>query len=95
MLFRSSRFAIECEVLDASSARPLARMVAFDRTQWIPARQMTDWSACARDFDAWSQDVSWLVQPEGLEPLPAGGADPAAPAEAPAASDSERTPVST
>ena len=85
-----SRFAFECEVLDAANARPLARMVVFDRAQWIPAHQNTDWNACARDFSAWAQDAAWLVQPV-LPPAPP--APPAAPA--PGTSDSERTPVST
>lgn len=98
-----SRFAFECELLDAANARPLARMVAFDRTQWIPARQTTDWSACERDFAAWAADAVWLVQRPVAGAPPAGaGAEPdAAPegepaaAPAPGTSDSDRTPVST
>ena len=91
-----SRFAFECEVLDAANARPLARMVAFDRTQWIPARQTTEWSACERDFDAWAADAAWLVQRPGEDAAPVEEApDAGAPTAVPGASDSERTPVST
>ena len=86
----ASRFAFECEVLDAANARPLARMVAFDRTQWIPAHGITEWRNCTRAFSTWADDAAWLVQP----PLPAPAGTPASGA-APATSDSERTPVST
>jgi hypothetical protein len=57
------RFAFECEVLDAGNARPLARMVSFDRTQWVRPRNITPWQACTRDFAQWARDAAWLVQP--------------------------------
>lgn len=79
------RFAFECEVLDAANRRPLARMVCFDRTQWIPARTPTPWSDCERDLPAWGRDAWWLVQPPAApvaEPW-APPAPEAAPAEAP------------
>jgi hypothetical protein len=80
------RFALECEVLDAVNRRPLARMVSFDRTQWIPARSVTPWQACERDLASWGRDAAWLVQPPA--PAPAAPWAPpvpeSAPAEAPA-----------
>lgn len=69
------RFAFECEVIDAGNARPLARMVSFDRTQWVRPRDITPWPACRRDFANWARDAAWLVQPgEGAR----AGAAPAA-----------------
>lgn len=79
------RFAFECEVLDAVTRRPLARMVSFDRTQSVPARSPTPWEACERDFQSWARDAAWLVQPPA-EPVPEPWSPPApetAPAEAP------------
>lgn len=79
------RFAFECEVLDAATRRPLARMVSFDRAQVVPARTPTPWEACERDFPSWGRDAAWLVQPPA-EPVPESVAPPVpetAPAEAP------------
>jgi hypothetical protein len=84
------RFAFECEVLDAVNRRPLARMVSFDRTQWIPARSLTPWPACERDFAAWGRDAAWLIQPPA--PVPAEPWAPPVPESAPAP---EPVPVST
>lgn len=57
------RFAFECEVVDAGNARPLGRLVSFDRTQWVRPRDITPWGACIKDFRNWSGDAAWLVQP--------------------------------
>jgi len=70
------RFAFECEVIDAGNAKPLARMVSFDRTQWVPPRTITPWPACTRDFATWASDAAWLVQPP--EAARAGDEPPAA-----------------
>lgn len=79
------RFAFECEVVDAATRRPLARMVSFDRTQVVPARTPTPWEACERDFPSWGRDAAWLVQPP-VAPAAEPWAPPVpetAPAEAP------------
>jgi hypothetical protein len=79
------RFAFECEVLDAATRRPLARMVSFDRAQVVPARAPTPWEACERDFPSWGGDAAWLVQPPA-GPVSEPWAPPVpetAPAEAP------------
>lgn len=60
---RPSNFACECEVIDAHNMRPLAKLIAFDRTRYIDPKQITPWTACASDFSAWASDVAWLVQP--------------------------------
>jgi len=70
------RFAFECEVVDAANTRPLARMVSFDRTQWVRPRSVTPWPACRRDFAGWARDASWLVQPP--EAAAAGAGEEAA-----------------
>jgi hypothetical protein len=78
-----SRFAFECEVVDAVTRRPLARMVSFDRTQSVPARSPTPWDACERDLPSWGRDAAWLVQPP-TAPAPEPWAPPV-PETAPAA----------
>jgi len=85
-----ARFAFECEVVDAVTRRPLARMVSFDRTQSVPARSPTPWDACERDLPSWGRDAAWLVQPP-TEPAPEPWAPPV-PETAPAAAP---PPVST
>ncbi len=56
-------FAFECEVLDGSNARPLAKLVSFDRTHLIQHTQITPWSDIQPVFPAWSADVEWLIRP--------------------------------
>lgn len=88
------RFALECEVVDAANRRPLARMVSFDRSQSIPARTLTPWPDCERDFPSWSRDAAWLVQPPAA-PAPEPWAAPAPEAAPGSAPEPAPAPVST
>lgn len=77
---RPAEFSMECEVVDGLNARPVAKMVVFDRTSTIPASQVTPWERSSSLFVRWGGDVAWLLQrPES--PAPPGPA--AAPPEEP------------
>lgn len=84
---RPGRFSLECEVVDGFNARPLAKMVVFDRTRTLPAGSVTPWEESASLFVRWAADVAWLVQP------PAGADD--AETEGPGTDAAESDPVST
>lgn len=80
---RPGSFSLECEVVDGLNARPVAKMVVFDRTSTVPADQVTPWERSAPLFVRWAADVAWLVQPVAPVSAPAAVPEPAA-APAPA-----------
>lgn len=90
---RPAEFSLECEVVDGRNARPVAKLVVFDRTGTIPANQVTPWERSSPLFVRWAADVAWLVQrPES----PAAASPPtAAPAETPSEPVEELEPSAT
>jgi hypothetical protein len=75
---RPGTFSLECEVVDGLNARPVAKMVVFDRTSTIPAGEITPWARSAPLFVRWAADVAWLVQPAAPASEPAAAPEPPA-----------------
>lgn len=93
-------FSLECEVVDGFNGRPVAKMVAFDRTRQLPAGVITPWKDCETLFVRWGADVAWLVQPPPEVPPAAPAvvepaAPPAEPSPATPAAGEDPAPVST
>ncbi|MFM1830207.1 MAG: hypothetical protein RLZZ558_547 [Planctomycetota bacterium] len=88
------RFALECEAVWADNARPMAKMVVFDRDRLVQPDAVTPWSECRTLFDAWAADVAWLLQPPvttgPAESSPVSGerSVPEVPVDGPATADS-------
>ena len=89
-----SRFSLECEAVWADNARPMAKLVAFDRDRLVQPHTVTPWPECRTLFDGWGADVAWLLQPpvsgDPAESSPAvdDGSAPEAPIDGPAAAAS-------
>lgn len=79
-----ARFALECEVLDGADARPIAKMIAWDRRRTFDPDQPTPWNMAWRNLGAWADDVAWLVQPPDAAAAGAAAAGGVADAAAPA-----------
>lgn len=75
-----THFALECEVVDGADARPIAKLIAWDRRRTVECDQPTPWHQAWRNLGAWADDVAWLVQPPAGAAAAGGVADGAAPA---------------